>query len=167
MWLCMWKLTISEEILIWFLDYFNIFALCEQFWKSRTLGPLLGPLLHNLGPLLVPFLLKIRSPSGLRFRILGSPCDCGTVPPCQQYQRDDSAWSGLIGWNLVRNFDKKQTLSVAQCDLVCLKELYFGRSVYTHVYCECSFVCWQNVWYYGWLQSDDKGHFKVEVSFLF
>ena len=41
MWLCMWKLTISEEILIWFLDYFNIFALCEQFWKIRILGPLL------------------------------------------------------------------------------------------------------------------------------
>ena len=41
MWLCMWKLTISEEILIWFLDYFNIFALCEQIWNIQILGPLL------------------------------------------------------------------------------------------------------------------------------
>ena len=68
MWLCMWKLTISEEILIRFLDYFNIFALCEQFWKKRILGPLLrqkgSPFCQKLGPL---------------FTIFGSPCDCGTV----------------------------------------------------------------------------------------
>ena len=60
MWLCMWKLTISEEILIWFLDYFNIFALCEQFWKIRILGPLLRQKGSPLGPLFaknwVPFL---------------------------------------------------------------------------------------------------------------
>ena len=68
MWLCMWKLTISEEILIRFLDYFNIFALCEQFWKIRILGPLLrqkgSPFCPKLGPL---------------FTIFGSPCDWGTV----------------------------------------------------------------------------------------
>ena len=60
MWLCMWKLTISEEILIWFLDYFNIFALCEQLWKIRILGPLLRQKGSPLGPLFaknwVPFL---------------------------------------------------------------------------------------------------------------
>ena len=59
MWLCMWKLTISEEILIRFLDYFNIFALCEQFWKIRILGPLLRQKGSPLGPLFaknwVPF----------------------------------------------------------------------------------------------------------------
>ena len=59
MWLCMWKLTISEEILIWFLDYFNIFALCEQLWKNRILGPLLRQKGSPLGPLFaknwVPF----------------------------------------------------------------------------------------------------------------
>ena len=59
MWLCMWKLTISEEILIWFLDYFNIFALCEQLWKIRILGPLLRQKRSPLGPLFaknwVPF----------------------------------------------------------------------------------------------------------------
>ena len=59
MWLCMWKLTISEEILIWFLDYFNIFALCEQLWKIRILGPLLRQKGSPLGPLFaknwVPF----------------------------------------------------------------------------------------------------------------
>ena len=60
MWLCMWKSTISEEILIWFLDYFNIFALCEQLWKIRILGPLLRQKGSPLGPLFaknwVPFL---------------------------------------------------------------------------------------------------------------
>ena len=60
MWLCMWKLTISEEILIWFLDYFNILALCEQLWKIRILGPLLRQKGSPLGPLFakkwVPFL---------------------------------------------------------------------------------------------------------------
>ena len=79
MWFCMWKSTISvnfdDFILIRFLDYFNIFALCEQFWKNR----ILGPLLRRLGPLLVPFLLKIGSPLGPLFRIFGSPLDCGTV----------------------------------------------------------------------------------------
>ena len=60
MWLCMWKLTISEEILIWFLDYFNIFALCEQFWKIR----ILGPLLRQKGSPWVPFLPKTGSPLG-------------------------------------------------------------------------------------------------------
>ena len=50
MWLCMWKLTISEEILIWFLDYFNIFALCEQCWKFWILGPLLRQKGSHLGP---------------------------------------------------------------------------------------------------------------------
>ena len=75
MWLCMWKFTISEEILIRFLDYFNIFALCEQFWKIR----ILGPLLRQKGPLLVPFLLKTGSPLGPLFTIFGSPWDLGTV----------------------------------------------------------------------------------------
>ena len=50
MWLCMWKSIISEEILIRFLDYFNIFALCEQFWKIRILGPLLRQKGSPLGP---------------------------------------------------------------------------------------------------------------------
>ena len=49
---------VKNLISIRFIYYFNIFALCEQFWKRR----MLGPLLRNLGPLLVPFLLKIGSP---------------------------------------------------------------------------------------------------------
>ena len=59
MWLCMWKSIISEEILIRFLDYFNIFALCKQLWKIRILGPLLCQKWSPLGPLFaknwVPF----------------------------------------------------------------------------------------------------------------
>ena len=55
----MGKLTISEEILIRFLDYFNIFALCEQFRKIRILGPLLRQKESPFGPLFaqnwVPF----------------------------------------------------------------------------------------------------------------
>ena len=53
MWLCMWKSTISEEILIQFLDYFNIFALSEQFWKIQILGPLLRQKGSPLGPLVI------------------------------------------------------------------------------------------------------------------
>ena len=41
-----------------FLDYFNIFALSEQFWKNWTWVPFYV----KKGPLLVPFLLKIGSP---------------------------------------------------------------------------------------------------------
>ena len=51
----MWKSTISEKVLIRFLNCFNIFALCEQFWKIWILGPLLrqkgSPCCQNLGPL--------------------------------------------------------------------------------------------------------------------
>ena len=47
--------------------------------KIELWVPLMGPLLRYLGPLLVPFLLKIRSPLGPLFRIFGSPFDCVTV----------------------------------------------------------------------------------------
>ena len=67
---CAWNF-----ILIRFLDYFNIFALCDQFWKIWNLGPLI----RRQGLLLVPFLLKIGSPLGPLFRIFGSPWDWGTV----------------------------------------------------------------------------------------
>ena len=48
---------------MWFLDYFNIFALCEQFWKIQILVPFYvkkvpfwSPFCSKLGPLWVPFL---------------------------------------------------------------------------------------------------------------
>ena len=47
--------------------------------KIELWVPLMGPLLRYLGPLLVPFLLKVGSPLGPLFRIFGSPFDCGTV----------------------------------------------------------------------------------------
>ena len=51
---CCWKQNYV------FLDYFNIFALCEQFWKNWTLGPLLRQKRSPFGPLFaqnwVPFL---------------------------------------------------------------------------------------------------------------
>ena len=74
----MWKLTISEEILIQFLDYFNIFALCEQFWKIRILGPLLRQKGSPLGPLFaqnwVPF-LQFLGPL-----VIGEQCIWDQVP---------------------------------------------------------------------------------------
>ena len=83
MWLCMWKFTISEEILIWFLDYFNIFALCEQFWKIQILGPLLrqkrvpfgSPFCQKLGPLWVPF-LQFLGPLVIWEQCPWPPCQC-------------------------------------------------------------------------------------------
>ena len=53
--------------------------------KNRTLGPLL----HNLGPLLVPFMLKIGSPLGPLFRIFGSPFDFVTVDDKDDDDEDD------------------------------------------------------------------------------
>ena len=47
--------------------------------KIELWVPLMGPLLRYLGPLLVPFLLKVGSPLGPLFRIFGSPFDCVTV----------------------------------------------------------------------------------------
>ena len=49
--------------------------------KIELWVPLMGPLLRYLGPLLVPFLLKVGSPLGPLFRIFGSPFDCVTVYP--------------------------------------------------------------------------------------
>ena len=88
MWLCMWKLTISEEILIWFLDYFYIFALCEQFWKIRILGPLLRQNGSPLGPLFaknwVPFgspFYNFWVPLWFGNSESGCQCRCQTPPP--------------------------------------------------------------------------------------
>ena len=47
--------------------------------KIELWVPLMGPLLRYLGPLLVPFLLKVGSPLGPLFRIFGSPFDFVTV----------------------------------------------------------------------------------------
>ena len=72
MWLCMWKLTISEEILILFLDYFNIFALCEQFWKKMNFR---SPFTSKRVSFGSPFCQKLCP----LFTIFGSPCNWGTV----------------------------------------------------------------------------------------
>ena len=58
---CVWNF-----ILNWFLDYFNIFTLCEQFWKNRiwvpfwvpfyvVWVPFWSPFCSKVGPLWVPF----------------------------------------------------------------------------------------------------------------
>ena len=65
---CVWHF-----ILIWFLDYFNIFALCEQFWKHWIWVPFYvvwvpfwSHFCSKVGPLWVPFWLWNSAPNSKR-----------------------------------------------------------------------------------------------------
>ena len=127
MWLCMWKLTISEEILIWFLDYFNIFALCEQLWTIR----ILGPLYVKNGPLWVPFFAKNWVP--LRFG--------NSENPSRECHSLNLEWLWVIWPSLCINSSPcpRGVPSILSTFL----ELKLSAHIKMEVFVECALVWWE------------------------